>query len=900
MDEISRLQALHDHAVLDTDAEARFDRIAAMAAARFQAPIALVSLVDSDRQWFKACIGLNVRETHRDLAFCDHAIQLGPHAVMIVENATSDARFVDNPLVTGDPHIRFYVGATLTTKEGANLGTLCVIDTQPRPRPSEADLAYLSVLADLVVDQIELSRSRKTLEDRHQVLDLVEQLSLTGYWTLNTDTGAVFWSPQVYAIHGVDGATYRPGLDDALSFYVEEDREMIRSLLQVNSTAGEGWSFDATLVRTDGSRRNVHSVAECQRDSTGRITGFIGVFKDLTEERRVIAEAVEQERRYRLLADHASDVIAVYGADGTFTYLSPSITELLGYAPDELIGRTPFDVIFPADHARVSAEFAAAEKSRGPLTVEYRALRKDGGVRWLEARPRFHHDETGRIVEITDSVRDVTDRREREAALAEARVAAESAVKTKAEFLANMSHEIRTPLNGVLGFAEILANTDLDGDQRRYVDRIRTAGKGLSSLIDDILDFSKIESGKMTVEQRPFDLRALTADVIDLTRISVAGRLELDIDYEDSVSDWVVGDEQRTRQVLLNLIGNAAKFTQQGSVRLDVRRRDAVLEIRVIDTGIGISTESMARLFEDFTQADASVGRRFGGTGLGLNISRSLARLMDGDVKLESEPDVGTTAILTLAYNPAAEPPARSWGQGVSKTSTRALNVLAVDDVATNLELIEIILTGAGHAVTGVASGEAAVQLVREGQRFDLILMDVQMPGMDGLEATRRIRSMPDASTIPIVALTANVMADQVDECRAAGMDDHLGKPIKQEALFDLLRHVSRRADRPATSRGKADAVDPLAALKAKYREQMKTFPAEYARMQALAPELRADAIAAYTHSIAGTAGSLGFPEVSEAAFILEAAARNCQLAGECVDGLEPFIQSLIGVVANA
>ncbi|MBB5660418.1 PAS domain-containing protein [Brevundimonas halotolerans] len=899
MDEISRVRALHEHAVLDTEAEERFDRVAGMAAAYFDAPIALVSLVDTDRQWFKACIGLDVRQTTRDWAFCHHAIQLGADQVMVVEDATKDRRFVDNPLVTGEPNIRFYAGATLTTKEGANLGTLCVIDTQPRTRPSEADLAHLASLAKMVVDQIELSKARKALEERHQVLDLAEKLSLTGYWTLNTDTGAVFWSPQVYAIHGVDDENYRPGLDDALAFYVDGDRQMVETLLAENAAAGKGWDFDATIQRRDGTLRNVRSVAACQKDPNGHVRGFIGVFKDLTDERRVIAEAVEQERRYRLLADHASDVIAVYGADGRFTYLSPSITELLGYLPDELLGKTPYDLIAPEDQARVASEFAAAARSKSALTVEYRVRSKDGRSRWLEARPRFHRDEAGKVIQITDSVRDVTERREREVALAEARVAAESAATAKAEFLANMSHEIRTPLNGVIGFAEVLANTVLDTDQKRYVDRIRTAGKGLSALIDDILDFSKIESGNMTIEARPFDLRAMATEIVDLTRASIAGRLHLDIDYDGGLADRVIGDEQRTRQVLLNLIGNAAKFTHAGSVRLEVRRRQDWLEFRVVDTGIGISAEAMSRLFDGFTQADASVGRRFGGTGLGLNISRSLARLMNGDVTLESEPDVGTTAIFSLPYKPSADQPVSLPLRSARQRSERKLRILAVDDVPTNLELIEILVAGVGHDVTCAASGEAALERLRADPAFDLILMDVQMPGMDGLEATRRIRRMPEAANVPIVALTANVLADQIEACRAAGMDDHLAKPIKPEVLGETLDRVCRMAVPPPSSPTTPHGADPLAALKERYREQMKTFATEYSRMLAMPSEAGVAAIAAYTHSIAGTAGSLGFADVSTAAFQLESAAKQCREDGSAVESLPALIQAVLRAVEH-
>ena len=747
-------------------------------------------------------------------------------------------------------------------------------------------------------------RRAKSLRERQLVehARLAERMSEVGYWTLNTVTRAVFWSPEVYRIHGVSPDDFHPGLEDALAFYDPADRQRVADLLERQAEAGEGWEFDAVLIRrSDGARRDVRSMAACQKDASGAVIGFFGVFKDLTDERRVVAAAVEQERRYRLLADNASDVIAVYGTDGVFTYLSPSITELLGYTPEELIGRTPYDIIVPEDHARVAAEFRQAARSRLPLTVEYSAIAKDGSVRRLEARSRFQRDETGTITEINDSVRDVTERRERETALAQARAIAEDAARTKADFLANMSHEIRTPLNGVLGFAEVLANSELGPDQRRYVDRIRSAGKGLSVLIDDILDFSKIEAGQMTIERRAFDLKGLVTEVLDLTRTGVGDRLAMGVEFGGDVAPWAVGDEQRTRQVLLNLLGNAAKFTHLGSVTLAVGIVDGNLELRVRDTGIGISAEAMARLFTGFTQADASVGRRFGGTGLGLNISRSLARLMGGDVRLESEPNIGTVAIFTLPYE-AASAPAPDLGATPVPSVSRSLNILAVDDIEANLELVEILLTGAGHAVVCANSGEAAIEALRADSDFDLVLMDVQMPGMDGLAATRIIRAMGGAAArLPIVALTANVMAEQIAACRAAGMDDHLGKPIRTDALFDLIQRVGSGEPRPsATSRGDPPVDDPLAALRARYKAQMATFRHEFEAMASLPDDRRPDAVAAYAHSIAGTAGSLGFPKVSTAAFELESAARLCRDQGLECDSLEPLIQKLVTIVARA
>ena len=749
-----------------------------------------------------------------------------------------------------------------------------------------------------VVRRAKIARERRLIDHAR----LAERMSRVGYWTLNIKTGAVFWSPEVYRIHGVDSASFNPALDNALAFYVDGDRQRVEGLIKTGVDREEGWEFDAVLIRrSDATRRDVRSMAACERDADGRVVGYFGVFKDLTEERQVVAKAIEQEQRFRLLADNASDVIAVYNPKGVFSYLSPSITEMLGYTPGELIGKTPFFIV-PEDRESVAAQFEAALDSDAPITIEYCALAKDGSRRWLEARPRFQRDGTGRIIQVTDSVRDVTERREREAALAEARTEAEAATRAKTEFLANMSHEIRTPLSGVLGFADVLADTPLSKDQTRYVDRIRTAGRGLAVLIDDILDFSKIEAGKMSVDRRPFDLHALALDVIDLTRSGVGDRLTFEMDFAEGVAPWIMGDEQRTRQVLLNLLGNAAKFTQTGSVRLDIDVAGAMVELRVIDTGIGIAPEALANLFQAFTQADASVGRRFGGTGLGLSISHSLARLMGGAVRLVSTPGTGTTAVLSLPYAVAEAPAAVSAKAGTSATEVgRSLRILTVDDVAANLELIDILLSGAGHRVKGVTSGEAALALLEVDLDFDVVLMDVQMPGMDGLEATRLIRRLTNGvETIPIVALTANVMAEQVAECRAAGMDEHLTKPIRTEELFEVIARVAALAGKPASPGEAPEVAGPLAALKGRYRFQMSTFTADFRRMESLEEPERTRSIAARAHSIAGTSGSFGFDAVSKAAFALEAAANEALAAESENRDFASLIEALISAVASS
>jgi PAS domain S-box-containing protein len=714
---------------------------------------------------------------------------------------------------------------------------------------------------------------------------LSEAISNVGYWTLTPATSEVFWSQEVYRIHGVDAATFNPGLDDALAFYVPEDRVMIEALIADRIASGEGWSFDATLVRrSDGELRNVRSVATCLRDASGDVVRIFGVFKDLTDERRIMAALAEKEQRYRLLADNATDVIAIYDMDGVFSYLSPSIHDMLGYTPEELVGRRSYTIMPPDEAKRVGKTFAKALPALENFSVEYQAIHKDGSIRWLEARPRPQFDAEGRVVGFIDNVRDVTDRREREAALAEARAVAEAATSTKAAFLANMSHEIRTPLNGVLGFAGLLSKTALDPVQARYVDRIQTAGTGLSVLINDILDVSRIEAGKLAIEVRPFRLRSLADEVVELIAAGASDKpIAFSVTVAPDVADQVEGDDTRIRQILLNVVGNAAKFTAAGTVALDIDREGSSLRIRVTDTGPGVPADQLPTLFDSFTQADGSITRRFGGTGLGLTISRSLARLMDGDLTMESEVGVGSSVTLVLPYRPAST--AASVAQEMTAPDPAAahppssLAIMVVDDVEMNREFVEIALSRAGHRVTTQSSAQGAIDALNTGQAFDLILMDVQMPVMDGLTATRVIRALPGpAHATPIIGLTANALPEQVAACRDAGMDDHIAKPVDPDRLVERVGLIAARRT-PGVAQPDPDQTpaqeDALTALGRRYAEHLKTLPAELDRLGGQNPQDKANGLATLAHSVAGTAGSLGFPALSASAFELEDAAKR-------------------------
>ena len=522
---------------------------------------------------------------------------------------------------------------------------------------------------------------------------------------------------------------------------------------------------------------------------------MFGVFQDVTEQEKVLERARRDEGRYRLLAENVGDVITRVKMDGSSKYISPAIKQLLGWTLDEMSGQST-DYVHPGDKHLVLKAIGEAVRTGTPTRLEHRAVHRQGHTVWVECTFKALKDEHGHVDDVVVVIRDMTQRRQLEDEVLEAKERAEKAARAKSEFLANMSHELRTPLTSVIGFSGLLqGSAHLPREERVYVERIATASEALLGVINDILDYSKLEADAIEMDPEPFDARALVdgAAAIIESQCSAKG-LALKVAAAADTPERLTGDKGRLRQVILNFLSNAVKFTARGEVRLELGGRFDEngrwrMRVAVSDTGIGIPAEKIEELFHRFTQADASTTRVYGGTGLGLAISRRLVELMGGEIGVDSAPGRGSTfwfeAPLTVAE---ADDETSEAGRGQAVDSMIRGRVLMADDAAANRELVSAILRNLGLEIDAVADGAEAVHAAQSGA-YDLVLMDVHMPVMDGLTATREIRRMQAGTgrRTPILALTANVQAEQAARCLEAGMDGHLAKPIQIPELAAAL-----------------------------------------------------------------------------------------------------------------
>ena len=561
---------------------------------------------------------------------------------------------------------------------------------------------------------------------------------------------------------------------------------------------GKTWSGEVINRRKDGTLYSEEMHIAPVQDSNRTVAGYIAIKRDVTERKRAEEALRESELRFRTMADSTPSMMWVTGLDGKVEFINRELREFCGIGCEGVDeGRSPMP-IHPADQLRCHAAFQRAIWERTPFFAEALVRRADGEWRLVGTRALPRLSPGGEYMGHIGHASDITDRKRYEKELIQAKEEADAANRAKSSFLANMSHEIRTPMNGVLGMIQLLQDTALTTEQKRFAAVARSSGEALLSLIDNILDLSKIEAGKIVLERVSFHLRDAVEQVFQLLSAQAEAKgLQMHLYLSPQVPPQLRGDAHRLSQLLMNLCGNAIKFTPHGEVTLHVealgeQEGNATLRFSVTDTGIGIRQSQIESLFSPFVQADESTTRKYGGTGLGLAICKGLAERMGGPIGVDSREGYGSTFWFTAVFGlrdvqqAAAAPHADPFGSAGPGTDRKSgARILIAEDNVTNQVVSLAQLKKLGYLADAVGNGEEAVKAVQSG-RYDLVLMDCQMPVMDGFEATRQIRvsSLP---RIPIVAVTADALPADRDRCLNAGMDDYLAKPVQMSQLANTL-----------------------------------------------------------------------------------------------------------------
>ncbi|HEY6033075.1 MAG TPA: response regulator [Kofleriaceae bacterium] len=651
-------------------------------------------------------------------------------------------------------------------------------------------------------------------------IQLALQGSEIGVWEFEMPDG-ILENASIRLFNYGDHDDQRVTWADAVAGWHPEDRDNVIAAIRAY-LAGETdhYEAEARFLQRAGDYRSRIARGVAIRDATGRPTRFIGSSVDITD-RLDIAEALRvSEERYRNTFETAPvGFVHTDFVNHAVLRVNETFCQITGYSRAELLGTAGMEIIHPDDQQATRDRFALlASGELTAYTSRFRIYRKDGGLIWVRVSVSLGRDRPGSAPYAVAIIEDISDSQRLEHALQLAKEAAESSNRAKDEFLANVSHEIRTPMNAILGMTELVLDTELSDAQRQSLRTVKSAASGLLVIINDLLDFSKIEAGKLELDPTPFRLRGLFGDTMRALAMRAHRKgLELLCNIATDVPDVLIGDAGRLRQVLINLVGNAIKFTNHGEVQVDVtadvRATDATLHVGVRDTGIGISADKRETIFRAFEQADMSTTRRYGGTGLGLTIASRLVALMDGAIHVDSTPNVGSTFTFDARF--AWQPSASDAESARSYERLSDQRVLVVDDNAANREILVRWLSSWKMRVHAVSDGLAAMDALWHGvstrDPYALVILDARMPDTDGLAIAAKIRDREELMDTRILLLTSGDRHGDLERIKELQIDAHVLKPVPEDELFETVLGVMTRVTTPSHLGAVVDAEREVA-----------------------------------------------------------------------------------------
>ena len=900
--ERERLQKLKSLRIIDTEPEALFDGIARLAGELCQCPIVFLSLIDGERQWFKSRIGFEVQSARREESFCAETI-LGS-SPFIVPDISKDPRFASHPLVNGAPYAKFYAGAPIITKDNFAIGSLCVLHTQPHAL-SPTQFTSLATLAEQAARHIEtraelgiFQAKVNALGESERRFRTIADASPMLLWISDEAGNRTFFNQAWCEFTGLSREDSIA--DHWMKSIHPDDREVYNTRWDETSHQKIRFQQEFRLRHCSGTYRWVLEQAMPMFSSSGRLEGYVSSCVDLSSRMTDELQYQNNEARFRAISEAAPLGIFVTDSDGNYIYTNIQFQKITGQTAEESFGSGWQRALTDEDRERVAASWYAATRTAKPFEEVYRMRRPDGDIAWASVKAAAINS-TDTVSGWVGTVEDITARLKADAELVEAKQSAEAATHAKSQFLANMSHEIRTPLTAIIGFAEALRDERKHApDELHCLDVIVSNGRHLLDIINGILDLSKIDAGALSIERTSLNLVEMIEEVRMMFTPRIAEKaLSFSVKYEWPLPSHIITDPLRLKQVLINLLSNAIKFTDHGWIELTVGFDPSLQQARftIADSGIGIAPEQMEKLFKPFSQANESITRQFGGTGLGLTISSHLVRALGGDIQVASAAGKGSTFAFSITPELDTSPRFINEIRGeepVTKESASAQpalsgRVLFADDALDNRRLVDHLLRKAGIAPVVVEDGQQAISAAL-AEEFDLILLDVQMPNVDGLTAARTLRQA--GVRTPIVSLSAGAFTSDVLKAIDAGCSMHLAKPFTRESFFDMLKRFLQSEDNSSLP------SEIVVSTKLSDDAEMNQLLLDF--IDSVSPRVddliqacdKQDwvTIEARAHKLRGSAGLYGYAELSGVAERLEAAAK--QRAGDLA-GLTTELRTL-------